>query len=671
MINELMKVAGAMQALPRVSEGIPEVLQPLPKASASAPCIRVWLTSDGQIDRLEKLTIEHAAQLRKFAPNKFSSLPGFNITFIRGMEDAASRRELKKTLEGLERNFTTAREAIEKACGNKLDEDETLAILLAAVKRMDAIRFQEIFDDKIQNDNLGWQATPGKKISVFLDVKEYKDFPVAHARTLERLNALLYAADLTPAPAESEGTKDAYDGDAAGADVLFSDVSLPRLLGQIKIRSLNKNVPAQRRYHLVGSATFPVGKASRERTESALKWISALENEGTTFGVAGDSELLFAYPAELPPDSLPQLATLLGAQRKDVLAEQKFKALAESVIAQLKGTGTAAKDGNLEIFSLRKMDNARTKVVYYRNTTVPSLEAASRAWDAGFKNIPPLSLCDESVTVFPIRLSYILNSIWKTDGMQIPYRDKKTQKPRVSHFKPTDGLRLLLEDNAADLASEMLLRFNQHSFGLFLNLCRCTTRYKAIAERNKESAAKRKIIETVLAKRDTYPGVLGLLLYKLGKTKENYMNESAFQLGRFLRVADEIHRLYCEVVRTKDGKPDIPPELCGSSMLIAMQENPAMTMDQLTQRAAPYVKWANAYSDNQKVLKRGEKEIKAIALVKTWWHRWAEISDQLHTQDWSQRLDHAQRAQIFIGYLSSFPKSDNTPASTQTEGTQQ
>ena len=85
MINELMKVADAMQALSRVSGRIPEVLQPLPKASTSAPCIRVWLTSDGQIDSLEKLSIEHTEQLKKFAPNKHSSLPGFNVTYICGI----------------------------------------------------------------------------------------------------------------------------------------------------------------------------------------------------------------------------------------------------------------------------------------------------------------------------------------------------------------------------------------------------------------------------------------------------------------------------------------------------------------------------------------------------------------------------------------------------------
>lgn len=644
MINELMKVAGAMKGLPKVIPWHSD-MQPLPKASGSAPCIRVWLTHDGRIDSLDKLTIENVAQLRKYSPNKFSSLPGFNITFIRGMEECVTReRELKKTLEGLKRNFSTARETIEKLCGNKLDRSETLAKLLAAVKRIDASQFQADFEDKIQSNGVGWQATPGKKVSVFLDVKDYLDYPVAHPVTLKRLNALLFAADSKPVQAQFIDAKDAYDGDANGADALFSDITLPRLLGQIKTRSLNKDIPAQSRYDLVGSATFPVGKASRERTETALKWISALGNEGATFGIAGDKELLFAYPVELPPDSLPQLATLLGVQRTDILSEQKFQDLSKSVIDQLKGTGEGAKDGDIEIFSLRKVDNARTKVVYYRNTTVGSLEAASREWDAGFKNIPPLDIrtwSDEKdekgksypvpvelKTLFPVRLHKILNTVWTLSQREIK------QGKVVKLFEPSTGLHLLLDAPENAQADYIAERFLAHSQTYFIALCRAKGRDEIAA----------------MSSLDTYPGVLGLLLYKLGKTKENYMNESAFQLGRFLRVADEIHRLYCEVVRPNDKLP----ELCGSSLLGPMLESPLRTFNQLTTRVLPYLKWVKRFHGEEK-----------SGLAHYWMRQWTAISDTLQPLHWPTKPSPEERAKIFLGYLSSFPKSEKPETSTE------
>ncbi|MDX9868971.1 MAG: hypothetical protein RBT78_13725 [Kiritimatiellia bacterium] len=654
MINELMKVADAMRDLPKAFVWHPN-MQPLPKASALSPCIRVWLTSDGLIERLERLTPEHAGQLRKFAPNKFSSLPGFNITHVSGMPDDKRKKELKKTLEGLERNFYVAREEIERRIEGRPVKSETLTTLLAIVGKLDAEAFWKAFDTQILNNDWGWKPVPGKKISVFLDIKEYAEYPVAHVKTLERLSMLLSAVDNECLQARPADAKDAYDGDADGVNALFSDITLPRLLGQIKIRSLNKDIPAQGRYHLIGSATFPVGNTSRERTQSALEWISALENEGATFGIAGDNELLFAYPTELPPDSLPQLATLLGVQRKDVLEEQKFKVLAESVIVQLKGTGEATKNSDLEIFSLRKMDKARTKVVYYHNTTVASIEAASRMWDAGFKNIPPLdvrtwgagknekgkpfSIPVEPQTLFPVRLHKILNVVWTLSRNEV-------KQSKVNLFEPSTGLRLLLDSPEVAQTTYVTERFLAHSQTYFIALCRA---------KGRNEIADRKDLPNL----ETYPGVLGMLLYKLGKTKESYMNESAFQLGRFLRIADEIHRLYCEVVRPNDKLP----ELCGSSLLSPMLESPLRAFNQLTIRVTPYLKWVKRFHGEEK-----------SGLAHYWVHQWATIADALHKTNWPVRPSPEERAQIFLGYLSSFPKSEKPETSTETtelEGTQQ
>lgn len=134
------------------------------------------------------------------------------------------------------------------------------------------------------------------------------------------------------------------------------------------------------------------------------------------------------------------------------------------------------------------------------------------------------------------------------------------------------------------------------------------------------------------------------------------MNESAYQLGRFLRVADEIHRLYCEVVRKKE----IPSELCGSSMLAATLENPTQALAQLCMRSAPYLKWARAYHGEEKG-----------GLVYYWMLQWAPIADTLHQTNWPVRPSPEERAQIFLGYLSSFPKSEHSTtsnATTETEG---
>ena len=415
------------------------------------------------------------------------------------------------------------------------------------------------------------------------------------------------------------------------------------VLGGVVLRSQVKIIPAQMRYHQCESRTFPVGVETRRRTKAALEWISSPERNGETYGVAGDQELLFAYPRVLPKDKIP-VAKMFGAQPDESLKEDKFERLAESVIKQLMGLGTSTIDAELEIFSLRKMDKARTKVVYYRNVTVLLLEKASGIWCKGCQNIPPLDIRDwseeksektgksypvavENATVFPVKLHRYLNAVWKRNA---------EQTGKVKIFEPSDGLRLLLEEQCGDQASHMMECFMQHAQGYFLSLCRAT---------GKHEIAK-------LTDKAYYPGILGLLLLKSDKEREEYMNESAFLLGRFLRIADEIHRLYCEVVRNKD----IPSELCGSSMLVGMMEAPGRTLNQLAMRSAPYVKWARAYHGDEKG-----------GLVHYWMKNWAEVANPLLEKGWPKRLAPDERAQVFLGYLSSFPKNEKPHDNKKTD----
>jgi hypothetical protein len=699
MIDELVKAANAIEKAGIKSQDWHPRLKVLPKVTKNTPCVRVWLTAGGHIHDIEPLAEELGAQLRKYEPDNGKSLPGFNVRPLyrllktkdeikkasrgtageklkiewtkdflnRAPIEQASNNFWEKTREGLKQSFNRVREELEILCNNSLVEGETLQKLFKVVSQIDVGHFQKEYDEKLRQkitdgtlpvtlmcyfvddekkkkeDSNSRVSVP--KFSLFLDILDYTDYSVAHEKTIARLNDIL--CNTLPNPAVSDSSKqnaaqDAYGLDADALNEKFPEVALP-ILGGVKLRSQVKAVPAQSRYHLCEAQTFHVGSESRKRTKRALELLSNPERNGETYGVAGDKELLFAYPRVLPKDKIP-LAKLFGAQKDDSYQkEDKFDRLAKSVIEQLRGQGNAFFDAQLEIFSLRKMDKARTKVVYYRNTTVESLEEASAAWHEGCQNIPLLGLKDWSEkksektgkshpvalvnqTVFPVKLHRYLNKVWKRDG---------DQAGKVKIFEPTDGLRLLLEGQNEGLVKHMMERFIQHAQGYFLTLCR---------SRGKDEIAS-------LPDKKIYPGILGLLLCKLGKNKEDFMKESAFLLGRCLRITDEIHRLYCEVVRKKD----LPPELCGGSLLVSMMESPVTTMSQLAMRSAPYIKWARG---------GGEKGDKS-GLVWYWLKQWEVTADQLHTLTWPKRLIPEERAQIFLGYLASFPKSEK-PNDNQT-----
>lgn len=703
MIDELVKVANAMDASGISAKNWHPKFKTLPKVTAKTPCVRVWLTHEGRVHDIEPLSSELVSQLRKYEPAAGNSLPGFNVcplyrivktkdelrTASRALADAMKQStfswdEYLKDGEdfwGRTRNVLIQLKGrvlpgLKRVCEKNIQSDETLAKFFEAFDKIDIEQFKKDYGEKVKsrvkdgslpqslvcyfvdaakkNKEDNDSNAPIPKVSVFLDIKEYHDFPVAHEKTIARLNELLTCAEsdlLSTAADTGDAILDAYGKNSIGADYKFAQIAVP-VLGGVILRSQVAAVPAQSRYHLCDSDTFPVGSEARKRIKAALEWISDSTRYGETFGTAGDNELLFAFPDKLPPSKVP-LASLFGAQSPavDVAAkEEKFEHLAKTVIDQLKGTGEAVAEAELNIFSLRKMDKARTKVVYYRNITVGSLEKASKAWHDGFQNLPDLSICDwnedknekgrsfpvpvEAQTIFPLKLHKILNTVWTLD------KDNRTgaRQSAVRIFEPSVGLSLLLDVSNGSLTSYVAERFLSHSQTYFVVLCRT---------KGRGDIAR-------LPEKDVYPGILGLLLYKLGKNKETYMNESAYQLGRFLRVADEIHRLYCEIVRNKS----IPPELCGSSLLTAMLESPARTLDQLAMRSAPYVKWARAFHDHEKA-----------GLVHYWMRQWSQIAAALHDLKWPSRPTPEERAQVFLGYLSSFQKSEST-ATDPSEGEQ-
>ena len=499
-------------------------------------------------------------------------------------------------------------------------------------------------DQKQKEDNDSKVAVP--KYTLFLDVKDYRQYPVAHTKTIERLNSLLSSENPEQTTTPQTEETDAYGFDTSGLDKKFAEVVLPAL-GGVKLRSQVKAVPAQARYGLCEANTFQVGAESRKRTKRALEWLK--DHDGRTYGIAGEKELLFAYPSVLPKKQVP-LIKMLGAQQDNSYQdEDSFKRLAESVIQQLKGSEASIAKAELQIFSLRKMDTARTKVIYYRNITVASLELASMSWNEGCQNIPELSIRDwskeknektrksfpvsvEGKTIFPMKLYRYLNAIWKQDGTRAD-----TGRSKVRTFAPTDGLRLLLDKPNDELALYMLSRVMQNAQGFFVTLCGGVGKNEVTSFPGQDS------------EKEFYPGILGLLLFNLGLKKEEFMKESAFLLGRFLRAADEIHRLYCEIVRKKE----LPPQLCGSSLLVGMMESPTSTLNQLAMRSAPYVKWANAFHNKEKG-----------GLVHYWMNHWSTIADQLHELEWPKRLTPEERAQVFLGFLATFPKSENTSKET-------
>jgi hypothetical protein len=199
------------------------------------------------------------------------------------------------------------------------------------------------------------------------------------------------------------------------------------------------------------------------------------------------------------------------------------------------------------------------------------------------------------------------------------------------------GLELLLEQEQAEMARYLLSNLVINSSGLVLYLGNLLHGGKIIPWK-----LDNKNFVSLLP-------VFGLLLYKLGCFKEEYMDNKPYLIGQIMKIADELHALYCKVVR----KGDVPPQLIGNSLMTAASETPVQALAQLDQRIMPYIAWAKQYRT------KGDPE-------DSWKARWylrllEENADKIGKLE-PVRFGDLEKAQVFIGYLAAFPKKQEEAA---------
>lgn len=653
MLNELYQVACALDKA-GVKSGYEwhKHMQPFPKAKT----IRLWLSKDGMIDdRIDVIDEAATAALRKYAPTKFFSVPAMNINYLTGYEGEKkhSEDERKKDIETEIGKVVKGLRLLVKQSTelrNRLGiEKGTLWFeLLSRLSSVEVNLFRERFEQVLAQNTIGFSFAPNKSVHVIFDLLDYENFgayPIAHPESVKTLNELLASKE-----SECENTDSGLDSTETdifglsqlGCDELITEVNVP-LLGQISVFSLNKDIPAQERYGLSSVDTCKLGKQSRMRIRAALEWLTQNEREGLTWGKLDGKALAIGFATDIPQRKIP-LTRLFGGRitGEDVDAELSFENYAESVVSLLKGAGGSAKS-NVALIILRKMDSKRVKVICDQVVSIEALEACSKEWSAGFSNVPDVSVRewpfarkekrkDVAVkpqqvvpkSILPLRLHYLLNEVYKQNGESVV---------SVLRYSVADDAELFLGADTSGLALGMMEQYMRSSRGYFLTLCRelCAKDAKGFR------------LVTKLKFPGEHLGLLGLLLKKSNINKENYMKGIPYNLGRFLRIADELHALYCVLVR----KNEMPPELCGSSLLLATMENPVGALQQLAMRSMPYVKWSQAF--------HGDK----AGLVHYWRHHWSEIADHLAENDLPKYLTADEQAQLFLGFLSSFPKSGN------------
>lgn len=482
------------------------------------------------------------------------------------------------------------------------------------------------------------KSSSSGEISILFNAEALYDLgiPVTSMRFTDELNHKLLSAENS---CSNESTPISLLRDAFGTPYTKNTEAtvMPNVkIGAdfyVKIRTMNEKAPCLHRYGEEGSATFPASDDVRRNLQMALNYIGNKENREKTWTcidmIKGKPrDVLFAYPLNVPHTPNGFAGSFRRVRNRNI----SFAENAKKFISQLKSTRDPNKDSyanGIRVFVLRRLDmqnnSGRTKVVYTRQTDPDELERASEAWTLGYTNLPRFPFGAPEVP-YPLDIADTLNCLWKQNGEFVTNRFKP-----VSQYH---GMELLMEPAMPVCSDLHLLAENAVTLSTYLGYLNVTKNW----HHQRWNDAKNML------------ALLGLFLYRSDIRKDDYMDNLPYLYGQLLKAADELHALYCNVVRNSD----YPKQFAGGSLFLSASEMPIRTLTVLSQRIMPYYTWAKSYR-LQGIQIEGQKSWRAGWL----YHLCEDIVVKIE-RNWTvqTRLNEEEKAQMFIGYLAAFPKSE-------------
>lgn len=664
MINELSCLSRALEQAGIVPSQSYKDYLPLPNVSAKAPCIRIWIKG-GQVIDFESIDREHATQLRKYGSNQ-ASFPGMNIISLYRITDEAEKKLITqysdkpetidiaqlralckenawephqnsrirncfsatpKKMIGLLESAGVSKENLLNALAEECAPFADTRVLHESLTRAAFAKLEKKQDIGLallilfQLGDAGKPCKDDKRnISVFFDTDAYDTYGMYAAS--REFTAFLNNAFLQAERISTSGTTEDGFVDSFGEIYVPPHSTMPKVKlaagFEPTLYTMFDGQPCQNRYHNFDDkrCSYPLSAQHRVQFQAALNWLGGdIRNKGVTWLNTGKGEAVFAYPSSLPDISLPYVQFFGRLDRSET-----FREISRSLLATFQGIPPKDRPESVQVFVLRKIDKGRTKILYSQSASAEALMHAAENWDIACNDLPGIAAMKPS-TPFPVDVAAIVNQVWRQDGEQ----------SAVSAMHPYEGIGLFLHQAQHRLLLHELHIVVQHIMPLFIHagpLLHSGRKCSRVAQ-----------LEQILP-------VLSMFLFFSGNRKDDYMEATPYLMGQLLKAADELHALYCKVVRNNQ----IPPQLVGSALFVAASETPDRALSQLSARMRPYLSWAKQYRT---------KNEDSSGLAGWYLKVFESIADKF-TAEFSipTRWNDAQKAQLFIGYLASFPKQE-------------
>ncbi len=438
----------------------------------------------------------------------------------------------------------------------------------------------------------------------------------------------------------------------------FPNPNLP-MLGNTFLMAMNKDAECHTRYRKIGSEVFPVSKEASDRLDNVIRYITSDDHELKTWMSVssgkweGNSkkekrDLLICYAEDMPELQNAELALLMGGNSDS--SEQRFESISSVVCDVLQRNRAIGTNSKIRIFVIRRISKGQSQIVLNDFCSTAELFKAVNVWKQAASNHPPYALYlprkkgekTEKLAPFvplPADLLHLIQYQWIREGTESSKLDGCSLLSAYDLFFERGGR----TQTAARATLQMII---QRMRPLLAGIGRAG------------NASDRDILDkySIPAKHATLQAVafLGIVLFKLNHTKEKYMKDPGYNVGRLLSLADCLHKEYCRHVRKKkmDGNKEegeIPNQLLGNATLQMALDNPVRGLARLSERIAPYKAWVDRVHGEEYRLALWTK--KQMGIV-------SELLSEITIPD---STDDVLKAQILLGYLAhAESKQENT-----------
>jgi hypothetical protein len=324
-------------------------------------------------------------------------------------------------------------------------------------------------------------------------------------------------------------------------------------------------------------------------------------------------------------------------------------------------------DAAVDFVEIIKVDKANRKINFTTTTRIKKLIQATEGWQQSCKNTPDFKLSAQVKkkinrmckpwAISPLQVMSLSQRKYIRDGGDF------TSVPGISF---ADAMKLFLEKQRIGWINE--------------SLCHVSAQYQPLlkycALSKLQELLPRKSITVKTSPRYNAQALsavtlIAVLLFKKGRTKEDYMQDFAFQLGQLCSAMDEVHIGYC--VSERSGK--IPNILLGNQVYGMALQAPLKAMAFMASRRRPYDSWAKRKriisvqekQPNDKGKKTLTKAETNALYAHSWMSKQAETLNQ-HLQGNDTTSSDSYKAELMLGYLAGRPfKQKNDSKETNKE----